>query len=182
MVPTFVLEILRNTVRDGLDWEPEHCGYARDAAEELLARRAPQGSSAAEEWYHLIAARAPSLCFRFDVPPASKGRPRLGAGGHTYTDERTRAAEEHLGWRFKLAMQGREPMLGNLAIVCVFYRPDRRRIDGDNMLKLVCDAGNQARVWGDDCQLTTKLVRVELDKARPRTEIAIGPLASSLQR
>lgn len=124
----------------------------------------------------------PTIEFAFEVVPISKARPRLGARGHVITPERTRAAEEHLGWRFKLAMQGREQMLGNLAIVCVFYRPDRRVIDGDNMIKLVCDAGNNARVWKDDCQLTTKLVRIELDKARPRTEIAIGPLASSLQR
>lgn len=136
----------------------------------------------AEVWFRAIAGEAPVLCFSFDVVPISKGRPRLGARGHVITDERTRAAEEHLGWRFKLAMQGREQFLGNLAIACVFYRPDRRVIDGDNMIKLVCDAGNNARVWKDDCQLTTKLVRIELDKARPRTEIAIGPLASTLTR
>ncbi len=133
-------------------------------------------------WYRIIAGAEPALEFTFDSVPISKARPRLGARGHVITPERTRAAEEHLGWRWKLALKNREPFVGNLAIVCVFYRPDRRVIDGDNMLKLVCDAGNNARAWGDDCQFTTKFVRIELDRERPRTEIAIGPLASTLTR
>lgn len=130
----------------------------------------------------------PLLAFAVDITPIAKERPRLGARGRTFTPERTRTAEEHLAWAFKLAMQGSgiarptQPIVGNLGMVAVFYRPDRRRIDGDNMIKLVCDAGNLARVWGDDSQITTKLARVELDKARPRTEIAIGPMASTLTR
>ena len=124
----------------------------------------------------------PLVAFAHDGVPIAKERPRLGAGGRTHTPERTAAAEEHLAWAFKLAWRGGAPLLGNLAMVCVFYRPDRRRIDADNMLKLVCDAGNIAKVWSDDSQITTKFARVELDKARPRTEIAIGSLASTLTR
>lgn len=138
-------------------------------------------TTAAAFWYRRIAIADPAVSFTFDVVPIAKERPRLGARGRTFTPERTRAAEEGLAWRFKLAMRG-AILEGNLAIVCVFFRPDRRRIDGDNMLKLVCDAGNIARAWGDDSQCTTKLVRVELDKDRPRTEIAIGPMASTLTR
>jgi Holliday junction resolvase RusA-like endonuclease len=146
-----------------------------------MARPAP----GAARWYWVIASEAPELLFSFDVVPIAKERPRTyhgRRGVRTVTPERTKTAEEHLAWRFRLAMQGRQPFAGNLGMVCVFYRPDRRRIDGDNMLKLVCDAGNLARAWGDDSQITTKLARVELDKARPRTEIAIGPMASTLTR
>lgn len=140
----------------------------------------------AAHWYHVISSGSwPVVSFVFDVAPIAKERPRTFhsvRGSRTVTPERTKNAEEQLAWRFRLAMQGREPFAGNLGMVCVFYRPDRRRIDGDNMLKLVCDAGNLARAWGDDCQITTKLARIELDKSRPRTEIAIGPMASTLLR
>lgn len=141
-----------------------------------------RGVRNAADWYSLITTALPELSFTFDAVPIAKQRPRLGARGHVITPERTRAAEEHLGWRWRLAMRNREPFAGNLCIVCVFYRPDRRVIDGDNMLKLVCDAGNNARAWVDDCQLTTKFVRIELDRERPRTEIAIGPLETTLTR
>lgn len=127
----------------------------------------------------------PLIAFAHDAVPIAKERPRVvhsARGTRTHTPERTAAAEEHLAWAFKLATQGRAPLLGNLGMVCVFYRPDRRRIDADNMLKLVCDAGNIARVWGDDAQVTTKLARVELDKDHPRTEVVIGRMASSLLR
>lgn len=139
----------------------------------------------ADRWFMKLADVPPLLSFSFDVVPIAKERARTyqgRRGTRTVTPERTKAAEEHLSWRFKLARRGAEPLAGNLGIVCVFYRPDRRRIDGDNMLKLVCDAGNKSGIWGDDCQLTTKLVRIELDTARPRTEIAIGPMSSTLAR
>lgn len=124
----------------------------------------------------------PVLVFTLDETPIAKERPRLGARGRTFTPERTRNAEEHLAWAFKLALNGRPQLVGNLGMVAVFVRPDKRRIDGDNMIKLVCDAGNLARAWGDDSQITTKLARIELDKERPRIELAIGPMASTLER
>lgn len=136
----------------------------------------------AERWFCIIAGDMPTLQLSYGGAPVAKERPRIGARGRAYTPSKTRTAEEWLSWHFRARMRNREPLAGNLAIVCVFYRPNRQRIDGDNMLKLVCDAGNLARVWGDDSQLTTKLVRIELDKERPRTEIAIGPLASTLTR
>lgn len=137
------------------------------------------------QWYELLADAQPLIALVHLETPIAKERPRTfhgPRGSRTVTPERTKAAEEHLSWSMRLAMKGRAPLAGNLAMVCVFYRPDRRRIDGDNMLKLVCDAGNLARMWGDDCQITTKLARIELDKERPRTEIAIGPMASTLTR
>jgi Holliday junction resolvase RusA-like endonuclease len=141
-------------------------------------------TTAAVQWYRRLADGDPVASFTFEVTPIAKERPRVvhgRRGVRAHTPERTKVAEEHLAWRFKLALRGAY-LTGNLAMVCVFYRPDRRRIDGDNMLKLVADAGNKAGIWGDDCQVTTKLARIELDVDRPRTEIAIGPLASTLVR
>ena len=139
----------------------------------------------ASTWYSIITGDPPLLAFTVPGAPIAKERPRTfqsARGTRTITPERTRSAEEGLAWNIRMALRGRAPFEGNLAMVCVFYRPDRRRIDGDNMLKLVCDAGNLARLWLDDCQVTTKLARVELDAANPRTEIALGPFGSSLTR
>ena len=60
--------------------------------------------------------------------------------------------------------------------------PDRRRTDSDNLEKLVMDAATKARVWHDDCQVTAKVVAVELDPVHPRTVVALCPATSSLDR
>lgn len=70
----------------------------------------------------------------------------------------------------------------NLALVCIFYRPDRRVMDLDNLEKLVMDAGTRARVWFDDCQITAKIAAIELDPDRPRTVIGIAVTRSTLDR
>ncbi len=140
----------------------------------------------ARDWFEWITgawpevATSPAVTFEHPGVPISKGRPRTGKG-QTFTPKRTRDAESSLAWSWKIALRGRK-LAGNLGIVCIFYRPDRRVVDGDNLLKLVCDAGNLAGAWADDCQITTKLVRVELDAKRPRTEIAVGHMPSSLAR
>lgn len=141
--------------------------------------------TALEYWYRRITGTLPVFTCVQPEAPIAKERPRVyhgRRGTRTVTPERTKAAEDYLAMRLRLAMNGRAPFEGNLALVCIFYRPDRRRIDGDNMLKLVCDAGNLAPIWLDDSQCTTKLARIELDKDNPRTEIALGPFASSLER
>lgn len=117
--------------------------------------------------------------------PASKSRPRFDARAgrkpRVYTPEQSRAAEEYLALSWRLATKG-ETKDGALAIACVFFRPNRQRIDVDNMVKLVLDAGTKARVWHDDCQVVCIVARVELDASEPRTEIALVPSASTLNR
>ncbi len=128
-----------------------------------------------------------SLAFVHTAIPASKARPRFvvpnGARGNarTYTPATTRAAEEHLAWMWRTHLQGKTHD-GGLAIACVFYRPNRQRIDADNMTKLVLDAGTKARAWHDDSQIVTIVARIELDAANPRTEIALMPSTSTLGR
>jgi Holliday junction resolvase RusA-like endonuclease len=122
--------------------------------------------------------------FRHDGAPKSKARARVVVRhGKTmsYTPQTTRVAEDELAWRWKLAMQGKT-IDGPVAVVCVFFRPNRQRIDADNMTKLVLDAGTKARVWHDDSQVVMIVARVEFDPGHPRTEIAIADASSTLDR
>lgn len=111
-------------------------------------------------------------------PPASKSRPRFSQG-RTYKSDADTAAEQATAWQLRRVF--RQPWTGNLALGCVFFRPDRQRIDTDNMLKHVCDAGNGI-AWGDDAQITATYAMVELDAAAPRTLLVITRHVSSLDR
>jgi crossover junction endodeoxyribonuclease RusA len=71
---------------------------------------------------------------------------------------------------------------GNVALVAVFFRPTRQRIDADNMMKVVMDAGTRARVWRDDSQVTAQASFVEWDPRRPRTLVAVCATMSSMDR
>ncbi len=126
-----------------------------------------------------------SIEFTHDARPASKARPRFdarrGAKPRVYTPEQSRAAEEHMAMSWRLTTKG-VTQDGALAIACVFFRPNRQRIDVDNMVKLVLDAGTKARVWYDDCQVVCIVARVELDAESSRTEVALVPSKSTLNR
>lgn len=74
------------------------------------------------------------------------------------------------------------PMLGNVAVACVFRRTNLQRIDVDNLLKAVLDAGTASQVWKDDCQVTAVAGAVEFDKENPRTIVCIAGHKSSLKR
>lgn len=119
--------------------------------------------------------------FVHEGEPVSKARARWTRRGHTYTPERTQTAQEALAWRFRQVVKD-TPWIGNVALVAVFYRPNYQRIDADNLMKLVMDAGTQAGVWKDDCQVTHQMSVVELDAERPRTIVAMCPVESSLNR
>ena len=74
-----------------------------------------------------------------------------------------------------------QPYLGNVALVCIFYRSNKQRIDTDNMLKHVCDSANGI-AWIDDSQVTAIAGLIELDPSNPRTVIAIAPHVTTMQR
>lgn len=123
-------------------------------------------------------------CFAFvhQGEPVSKARARFTRSGRAYTPEKTETAEMALSWSFKESMQNRPTYQSNVAVAAIFFRPNRQRIDGDNLMKLVLDAATKAGVWVDDCQVTTQAAVVELDEENPRTIIAIGPSRSSMDR
>lgn len=111
--------------------------------------------------------------------PASKARPRFGRGGVVFTPKESRAAEKRTAERMRKVF--REPLTGNVSLACVFFRPNRQRIDADNMLKHVCDAANGV-IWEDDSQVTAISAVVELDEANPRTLVAVSSHQSSMVR
>ncbi len=114
-------------------------------------------------------------------PPASKARARMGRSGF-YTPTASKGAQTDLAWQFQLAKKGAQPLACNVAMFVVFYRPNLQRIDTDNMMKLVLDAGTEARIWRDDCQVSAHAALVELDAKNPRTVIAWCPYVSTLVR
>jgi Holliday junction resolvase RusA-like endonuclease len=111
--------------------------------------------------------------------PAAKARPRFTKEGRTYKTDADSAAEARTGWKLRQAF--RQPWTGNLAVAAVFFRPDRQRIDTDNLIKHICDAGNGIG-WIDDAQITAAYGVVELDVEHPRTVLVVARHVSSLDR
>ncbi|WP_078503739.1 RusA family crossover junction endodeoxyribonuclease [Streptomyces sulphureus] len=111
--------------------------------------------------------------------PASKSRPRFSRNGKTYKTRADTDAEARTGWHFRRVF--RDAWTGNLALGCVFFRPNRQRIDVDNMLKHVCDAANGI-AWLDDSQITAVYGAAELDADEPRTLLVVARHRSSLER
>jgi Holliday junction resolvase RusA-like endonuclease len=111
--------------------------------------------------------------------PASKTRPRFTKEGRAYKTDADEQAEARTGWYLHRAF--RQPWTGNLALGAVFFRPDRQRIDVDNLVKHICDAGNGIS-WVDDAQITALYAVAELDVEHPRTLLVVARHASSLDR
>ena len=104
--------------------------------------------------------------------PIAKGRPRMVTGGHPYTPERTRDAEQSMALIFKQAC--RRPLDGPLELLVGFSfryprswpKAQRQAVedgcepwytgkpDLDNLVKLVKDAGNGI-LWHDDAQVVS---------------------------
>jgi Holliday junction resolvase RusA-like endonuclease len=111
--------------------------------------------------------------------PASKTRPRFSKDGRTYKTAEDEQAEARTGWQLRRAF--RQPWTGNLALGAVFFRSTRQRIDVDNLVKHVCDAGNTI-AWADDSQITAVYAVAELDPEHPRTLLVVARHVSSLDR
>lgn len=110
--------------------------------------------------------------------PWSKSRPRFSRG-RTYSPKDDVDAEARSAVYMKRAV--RQPLTGNVGLVCIFFRPNRQRIDTDNLIKHVCDAANGV-LWQDDSQCTAVMGVIELDSENPRTVIALGEHVSTLRR
>lgn len=99
-----------------------------------------------------------------------KGRPRFTKSGHTYTPERTRAAEASLAWEAQQIMKGRglqpfkRPIKLVISLVVSYPKSWSKKAiqeaspfytgkpDADNQIKLVGDSLNGV-VWEDDSQI-----------------------------
>lgn len=117
-------------------------------------------------------------CVVVDGDPPSKARARWNASRKPYTPKKTIEGEK----RYAAAFERVTRFEGNVALCCVFYRSTHQRVDVDNMLKAVLDAGTRAKLWHDDSQVTALLGIVEHDRDRPRAVVAFGEHTSSLTR
>lgn len=113
-------------------------------------------------------------------PPPSKARARFSRSGRVYSDPKMVTAETATAWRLK-SLRPVGPFTGNVALGCVFFRPNSLRIDTDNMLKHICDAANGI-LWVDDSQVTAVMATTEMDVENPRTLIVVGRHVSTLLR
>ena len=119
------------------------------------------------------------LAFVVDGTPQGKQRPRFTRDGRCYTPKSTKKYEAAVRARCLCAMVEREIPKGcggAVAITVSCFFPDARRRDGDNVLKAVQDALN-GFLWVDDSQVNCATVRTAIDRAFPRTEVAVelGP-------
>ncbi len=111
---------------------------------------------------------------RFTVAgePTPKARPRV-VKGRTYTPKRTVEAEEAIGWAFREAMPGHEPLTGWVGMRCTFYtKTQRPRSDVDNLVKLVSDA-LEGIAYVNDKQIEDVRGKRVRGAAAPRTVIEI---------
>lgn len=106
--------------------------------------------------------------------PQPKQRPRLGRGGHTFTPQKTRHAEGVIRTYCHQAMAGRPPFTGPLKLAMAFKRSDRRRVDLDNLCKIV-DAINGV-VWEDDHQILELHATLERGCDEGSTTIVVSEL------
>ncbi|MFD4343463.1 RusA family crossover junction endodeoxyribonuclease [Streptomyces coelicoflavus] len=111
--------------------------------------------------------------------PASKSRPRFTRSGKPYRTREDVDAEKRTAAHLRRLFT--EPWTGNVAVGAVFFRPNKQRIDVDNMLKHVCDAANGI-AWVDDSQVTAIYGIAELDAEQPRTILVFAQHASTLTR
>jgi Holliday junction resolvase RusA-like endonuclease len=128
--------------------------------------------------------------------PVAKGRARskLVKGRISlYTPPATAAYERALAWVAKVAMKGREPLVGPLRVTVMAFiaipaswgkevranalKGDVRatsRPDIDNYAKAAFDPLNSI-VWKDDAQIVSAHI-VKLYAAEPRLEITVEPI------
>lgn len=100
--------------------------------------------------------------------PVPKGRPRF-YGGVAITPRQTRDAERQ--WRLVALSAAVRPILQDaVSARIVFHMPTRRRVDLDNLAKLVFDALNGI-AWDDDARIQQFTVERRYDRENPRTEL-----------
>ena len=111
---------------------------------------------------------------RFTVPgePVPKARPRV-VNGRTYTPKRTVEAEKAIGWAFREAMPGFDPLTCLVGMCCTFYTKSQKpRADVDNLVKTVQDA-LEGIVYVNDRQVEDVRGHRFRGAADPRTVIEI---------
>lgn len=106
------------------------------------------------------------FAFTVEGEPVPKGRPRCTCqhgSPHVYTPEKTTQAEYDVGYAFKNAYPGHEPVECECSVLIMVVtdkdRSNRTSADADNYAKLVMD-GLNGIAWVDDRQVTHLSVHI----------------------
>ncbi len=130
-------------------------------------------------------------CLFHPGEPVAKARARITRFGN-YTPDKTKAAQRRLKDLFMIAWctEGFDKIEGPIELSCKFWlqipksaskkkraamigQPCLKKPDVDNLKKLVLDAGNEAEIWGDDCQVY-KIQAEKFWSETPGTSIKIS--------
>lgn len=117
-----------------------------------------------------------------DGDPVSKQRPRMAKlkTGRVYTPKHTKEAQAVIAWSIRAATRGLQADdRSAFGVRVLFFTKNRQRRDIDNMCKLVFDACN-GLVWKDDAQVEELSASLRRADERPRTELVIYRLPSSI--
>lgn len=121
-----------------------------------------------------------AITFVHHGPPISKGlakwsKKSTGSARPRHLTE----AQTSVARLFREALGSRHFTQG-VAIVAIFFRQNRKRVDLDNLAKLVLDAGTEAQAWVDDSQVCAHTAMMQFDRERPRTVVALCEFRTSL--
>lgn len=131
-----------------------------------------------------------AITVTIDGDPVAKGRPRVTRAGIAFTPAKTRAFEAHARMAAQIAMDGRDPIEGPVAVVVVAVMPipmsysrkkaeaalagatrPAKRPDIENVAKAAFDALNGI-VYRDDSQIVEMVAR-KVYGLRPRVEVTV---------
>lgn len=104
--------------------------------------------------------------------PLPKQRPR-SSKGRFYSP--STPEEQRIAAHLEAQMDYKAPSSEDVSITVRFYRANKRRVDLDNLLKLVLDAANGV-IWEDDFSVKQIQARMSIDKNHPRTEMEVVTL------
>ena|SRR3990167_491906 len=105
--------------------------------------------------------------------PLSKARARLGKYGNFYTPKETVNYEKALWWIMKAQLKSVLPDGESyFGVRAIFYRSSKQRVDCDNLMKCIFDAGNKL-VYNDDSQITEEFGKLFLAHNNPRVVFLI---------
>jgi crossover junction endodeoxyribonuclease RusA len=114
----------------------------------------------------------PILAVAIDGEPMPAPRARAGQG-RVFMPAAYRAHRRFLAGELRRARKDWEPLRSvAFAVKVRAFRSTRHRVDVDNVLKTVMDAGTGI-IWDDDSQIVWAHVERLLDRERPRMELRI---------
>lgn len=99
------------------------------------------------------------------MEPQPKQRPRVKRNGHAYTPSETMRAERMIRHEVMHAYPALLPSKRDIGMCLDFYLPNFKRMDWDNLGKLVSDALNEV-AYVDDSQILECVVRKRYPDAK----------------